>query len=149
MPVSQFVCRILQPRVVTPVSLRSLTNSAFRGTEHNDSGHSGAPAEIASPDPVSAANANFKPTDPVQDNRKKMTTRTKRSGVRNVELGVGEIEGITFKVEPLRRQGEDIVTMRARLLCLSFLDTLFWCSDAQCLQASNWLTYSMHIADKS
>jgi hypothetical protein len=30
------------------------------------------------------------------------------------------MEGITFKVEPLKRTGEDATTMRARLLC-SFL----------------------------
>jgi hypothetical protein len=35
------------------------------------------------------------------------------------ELEVGEMEGITFKVEPLKRAGEDTTTMRARLLCLS------------------------------
>ena len=35
------------------------------------------------------------------------------------ELGVGELEGAKFKVEPLRRTGEDVKTMRARLLCLS------------------------------
>jgi hypothetical protein len=34
-------------------------------------------------------------------------------------LEVGEMEGITFKVEPLKRAGEDTTTMRARLLCLS------------------------------
>ena len=33
------------------------------------------------------------------------------------ELGVGELQGATFKVEPLRRVGEDPATMRARLLC--------------------------------
>ncbi|OLN85954.1 Succinate dehydrogenase assembly factor 2, mitochondrial [Colletotrichum chlorophyti] len=32
------------------------------------------------------------------------------------ELGVGEFEGIKFRVEPLRRKGEDERTMRARLL---------------------------------
>ncbi|KAI9747252.1 MAG: succinate dehydrogenase assembly factor 2 [Lichina confinis] len=32
------------------------------------------------------------------------------------ELGVGELEGAKFKVEPLRRTGEDVKTMRARLL---------------------------------
>ncbi|KAF9891979.1 succinate dehydrogenase assembly factor 2 [Aspergillus nanangensis] len=37
-------------------------------------------------------------------------------GPQKPELGVGEMEGITFKVEPLRRDGEDMVTMRARLL---------------------------------
>lgn len=33
------------------------------------------------------------------------------------ELGVGELEGASFKVEPLRRHGEDAETMRARLTC--------------------------------
>lgn len=33
------------------------------------------------------------------------------------ELDVGEITGVKFRVEPLRRIGEDLRTMRARLLC--------------------------------
>lgn len=33
------------------------------------------------------------------------------------ELEVGELEGGSFKVEPLRRTGEDEATIRARLLC--------------------------------
>lgn len=41
-----------------------------------------------------------------------------QSGIpRKHELELGEMEGITFKVEPLRRVGEDVATMRARLLC--------------------------------
>jgi hypothetical protein len=32
-------------------------------------------------------------------------------------MGVGEMEGAKFKIEPLRRTGEDANTMRARLLC--------------------------------
>jgi hypothetical protein len=40
------------------------------------------------------------------------------------ELGVGELEGATFRVEPLRRTGEDESTMRARLLCKSPLSSL-------------------------
>lgn len=35
------------------------------------------------------------------------------------ELGVGELEGAKFKIEPLRRVGEDDNTKRARLLCTS------------------------------
>ena len=38
----------------------------------------------------------------------------------NADLDVGEIEGGTFQVEPLRRTGEDANTIRARLLCTSF-----------------------------
>ena len=33
------------------------------------------------------------------------------------EMGVGEMEGAEFKIEPLHRSGEDPNTMRARLLC--------------------------------
>ena len=33
------------------------------------------------------------------------------------ELGVGELAGAKFRIEPLRRTGEDLQTMRARLLC--------------------------------
>lgn len=33
------------------------------------------------------------------------------------ELGVGELQGAKFRIEPLRRTGEDPDTMRARLLC--------------------------------
>ncbi|KAF3062701.1 Succinate dehydrogenase assembly factor 2 [Trichoderma lentiforme] len=32
------------------------------------------------------------------------------------ELGVGELQGASFRIEPLRRVGEDASTMRARLL---------------------------------
>lgn len=40
------------------------------------------------------------------------------SSVQNTgELGVGELEGAKFRVEPIRRTGEDASTMRARLLC--------------------------------
>jgi hypothetical protein len=35
----------------------------------------------------------------------------------NRDLEVGEIQGASFKIEPLRRVGEDPATMRARLLC--------------------------------
>jgi hypothetical protein len=37
----------------------------------------------------------------------------------NRELEVGELEGAKFKIEPLRRQGEDDATKRARLVCMS------------------------------
>lgn len=35
----------------------------------------------------------------------------------NRDLEVGELQGASFKIEPLRRVGEDAATMRARLLC--------------------------------
>lgn len=36
-----------------------------------------------------------------------------------MELGVGEMAEAKFRIEPLRRQGEDLSTMRARLLCMN------------------------------
>jgi hypothetical protein len=33
------------------------------------------------------------------------------------DLEVGELQGAKFKIEPLRRTGEDAATTRARLLC--------------------------------
>lgn len=33
------------------------------------------------------------------------------------EMAVGELEGAEFKIEPLRRTGEDTATTRARLTC--------------------------------
>lgn len=47
---------------------------------------------------------------------------------RRAALDVGEIEGVEFKVEPLRRTGEDGNTMRARLLCL-FTIHFHWSGD--------------------
>ncbi|KAI1909554.1 vesicle coat component [Ophidiomyces ophidiicola] len=46
-----------------------------------------------------------------------VVTGRPQSGIpRKHELELGEMEGITFKVEPIRRMGEDVSTMRARLL---------------------------------
>ena len=36
------------------------------------------------------------------------------------DLEVGELQGAKFKIEPLRRVGEDVGTKRARLLCTFF-----------------------------
>ena len=60
------------------------------------------------------------PKDAVPENTERMTGGTQKGapeGGKNADLEVGEIEGGTFKVEPLRRTGEDANTMRARLLC--------------------------------
>merc|ERR1711939_780736 len=46
----------------------------------------------------------------------RLTPTTSPKTVSLTEFGVGEIEGISFRVEPLRRTGEDLTTMRARLL---------------------------------
>lgn len=72
------------------------------------------------PEMITSADPNFTPKDSVPENTERMTGGTQdgkpESGV-NSELDVGEIQGGSFRVEPLRRTGEDANTMRARLLC--------------------------------
>lgn len=41
-------------------------------------------------------------------------------------MGVGELEGASFKIEPLRRTGEDPETMRARLTCTFLTFIIFF-----------------------
>ena len=78
--------------------------------------------DAAPPELLTSVDGKFVPKDSKPENTEKMTGGTQKgapeSGV-NAGLDVGEIEGGTFKVEPLRRTGEDINTMRARLVCTS------------------------------
>ena len=77
-------------------------------------------AQKAPPELISSVDPEFIPKDSVPENTERMTGVTQKSGPEkgpNAELGVGEMEGAKFKVEPLRRTGEDANTTRARLLC--------------------------------
>ncbi|KAF1948986.1 DUF339-domain-containing protein [Byssothecium circinans] len=82
-------------------------------------GSDGPPPEL-----IKNVDPNFTPKDAVPENTERMTGGTQTNQSNDVsankpvdgELGVGELEGATFKVEPLRRTGEDEATMRARLL---------------------------------
>lgn len=83
--------------------------------------------DSAPPELLANVKGGFKPKDAVPENTEKMTGGKQKSKGDEVsganqsqELGVGELEGATFRVEPLRRTGEDPNTMRARLLCPSF-----------------------------
>lgn len=72
------------------------------------------------PELLTSVDPDFVPKDSVPENTERMTGKTQKPGPENgpnAELGVGEMEGAKFKVEPLRRTGEDANTMRARLLC--------------------------------
>jgi hypothetical protein len=72
------------------------------------------------PEFITSVNPDYVPKDSVPENTERMTGGTQDgapSGGPNAELGVGELEGAEFRVEPLRRTGEDLNTMRARLLC--------------------------------
>ena len=69
------------------------------------------------PDMINSVDPNYRPADPYPGRIEHFTGGRQESGAQKPELGVGEMEGITFKVEPLKRQGEDVTTKRARLLC--------------------------------
>lgn len=74
------------------------------------------------PEFISQVDGDFVPKDSVPENTERMTGGTQPGAPKdgpNAELGVGEIEGIEFKVKPIKREGEDTSTMRARLLCPS------------------------------
>lgn len=74
----------------------------------------------APPELLTTTHGEFTPKDSVPENTERMTGGTqsgKPEGGVNAELDVGEITGGSFKVEPLRRTGEDANTMRARLIC--------------------------------
>jgi hypothetical protein len=79
--------------------------------------------DSAPPELISAVDPNATPADKRPENTERMTSGnqpgdpSKVSPSSDSDLGVGEMEGAAFKVEPLRRTGEDAITMRARLLC--------------------------------
>lgn len=84
-------------------------------------------ADKAPPELISSVDPNYTPKDDVPENMERMTGGTQPGDPKNVskaDLGVGEMEGAKFKVEPLRRTGEDSTTMRARLLCPFLIQTL-------------------------
>ncbi|CAN9259855.1 unnamed protein product [Alternaria alternata] len=72
--------------------------------------------DAAPPELITNADSKFTPKDSVPENTKRMTGGTQGSKDQNIsgansELGVGEMEGAKFKVEPIRRTGEDPNTM--------------------------------------
>lgn len=73
-------------------------------------------AKSAPPEMLSSVDPNYRPADPYPGRVEHFTGGRQESGAQKPELGVGEMEGITFKVEPLKRKGEDTATRRARLL---------------------------------
>lgn len=69
------------------------------------------------PEMLNSAEPNYRPADPYPGKIEHFTGGRQETGAQKPELGVGEMEGITFKVEPLKRVGEELATKRARLLC--------------------------------
>ncbi|OQE08840.1 hypothetical protein PENVUL_c008G09966 [Penicillium vulpinum] len=70
----------------------------------------------APPEMLNSVDPNYRPSDPYPGRIEHFTGGRQDDGAQKPELGVGEMEGITFKVEPLKRVGEDLTTKRARLL---------------------------------
>lgn len=75
-------------------------------------------AKPSPPEMLNSVDPNYRPADPYPGKIEHFTGGRQDTGAQKPELGVGEMEGITFKVEPLKRTGEDVATTRARLLCL-------------------------------
>ncbi|KAK5164748.1 Succinate dehydrogenase assembly factor 2 mitochondrial [Saxophila tyrrhenica] len=76
-------------------------------------------ADSPPPELITHVVSDYVPKDSRPENTERMTGGTQQpapEGGVNAELNVGEIEGGSFRVEPLRRTGEDANTMRARLL---------------------------------
>ena len=93
-----------------------MTNTT--STIHNDMPSLGE--DKPPPEMLSAVDPNYVPKDNHPENTERMTGGTQSGDpdkVSQSDYAVGEMEGISFKVEPLRRTGEDLPTMRARLLC--------------------------------
>jgi len=73
----------------------------------------------ASPELISSLDPGYVPKNKLPEKTRRTTgdEQYDTSNLNKPDLGVGEMDGIKFKVEPLRRTGEDSTTMRARLLC--------------------------------
>lgn len=72
----------------------------------------------APPEMLNSVDPGYRPADPYPGRVEHFTGGRQETGAQKPELGVGEMEGITFRVEPLKRKNEDVATMRARLLCM-------------------------------
>jgi hypothetical protein len=97
--------------------LNPLTNTTSTRTNEMPSLGKDKPPEM-----ISSADHDHHPKDPPPKNPEHMTGSTQMPVPYpgpDKELEVGEMEGASFKVEPKRRFGEDMNTLRARLLCLS------------------------------
>lgn len=91
------------------------------------------------PEFISAVDGDYTPKDTQPENTERMTGGTQPGDPSKVsssstDIGVGEMEGAEFKIEPIRRTGEDAATMRARLLCssTSYIRLLYRTSQSPC-----------------
>lgn len=76
--------------------------------------------DASPPEMITSVNPDSRPVDSIPENTNRMLGGTQDGGTfkgDESELGVGEMEGGSFKVEPIRRSNETPQTLRARLLC--------------------------------
>jgi len=102
-------------QIEKPLNPHMTNTTSTIANEMPSVGRDNAPPEL-----VTNVEPKFTPKDSVPENTERMTGGTQSADKvsdANSELGVGEMEGAKFKVEPIRRTGEDPNTMRARLLC--------------------------------
>jgi hypothetical protein len=102
-------------QIEKPLNPHMTNTTSTIANEMPSVGRDNAPPEL-----VTNVDPKFTPKDSVPENTERMTGGTQSADKvsdANTELGVGEMEGAKFKVEPIRRTGEDPNTMRARLLC--------------------------------
>ncbi|KAF1935936.1 TPR repeat protein-like protein [Clathrospora elynae] len=103
-------------QIETPLNPHLTNTTSTIANEMPSIGKDAAPPEL-----ITKVDSKFTPKDSVPENTQRMTGGTQGSKAQdasgsNSELGVGEMEGAKFKVEPIKRTGEDPNTMRARLL---------------------------------
>ena len=84
-------------------------------------------SDAAPPELITSVDPQSRPADSIPENTERMLGGTQDKSYMTEsesELGVGEMEGGSFKVEPIRRSDEDSRTLRARLLCSYHLQYL-------------------------
>jgi len=97
-----------------PLNPHMTSTNSTQTNEMPSVGKNKAPPEL-----ITSVDPDFIPKDSVPENTERMTGSTQKGSPDegpNAELGVGEMQGAKFKIEPLRRVGEDDNTTRARLL---------------------------------
>lgn len=99
-----------------------MTNT--NSTIQNEKGAPSVGSNRPPPEFLSMVDPDYTPKDSHPENTERMTGGTQAGDPDKVgqasssgDYDVGEMEGAQFKIEPLRRHGEDLPTMRSRLLC--------------------------------
>ncbi|EAT80692.2 hypothetical protein SNOG_11648 [Parastagonospora nodorum SN15] len=109
-------------QVEKPLNPHMTNTTSTIANEMPSVGRDNAPPEL-----VTNVDPKFTPKDSVPENTERMTGGTQSADKvsdANSELGVGEMEGAKFKVEPIRRTGEDPNTMRASTFADAHLATM-------------------------